>query len=112
MTVASYEVLVASEAERDIRDTCEYIATRLDSPRAAAGQVRRIRDAVGGLSEMPKRFRAFGRGPWRSRGMRVMVVDSYLVLYFVDDAGRAVTVARVMYGGMDPAGMPGLSAGD
>ena len=61
---------------------------------------------------MPKRFRAFWREPWRSRGMRVMVVDSYLVLYFVDDAGRTVTVARVMYGGMDPAGMPGLSAGD
>lgn len=110
--MASYEVLVASEAERDIRDTYEYIATRLDSPRAAAGQVRRIRDAVGGLSEMSKRFRAFGREPWRSRGMRVMVVDSYLIIYFVDDAERTVTVARVMYGGMDPAGTPVPSAGD
>jgi toxin ParE1/3/4 len=99
--MTSYEVCVASEAERDLWDTYEYITTRLKSPRAARGQFARIRAAIEGLAQMPKRFRAYDREPWRSRGMRVRPVDNCLVFYVVDDAERKVTVVRVTYGGMD-----------
>lgn len=99
--MTKYEVLVASEAERDLRDIYDYVATRLESPRAARGEVERIQAAVHGLSEIPNRFRAYERGPWCTRGMRVRAVDNHLVFYIVDEARRRVTVARVMYGGMD-----------
>lgn len=101
MSTTKYEVFVTSAAERDLRDIYEYIAIRLESPRAARGQVERIRTAVIGLSQMPNRFRAYDREPWSSRGIRIRAVDNYLVFYIVGEEEKRVTVVRVIYGDMD-----------
>lgn len=54
-----------------------------------------------GLDQMPERFREYGREPWRSRGLRIMPVDNYCVLYITDEKKAVVTIIRVMYGGRD-----------
>lgn len=41
------------------------------------------------------------REPWKSRGLRVFLVDNYLVFYIPDRERKMVTVIRVMYGGRD-----------
>jgi toxin ParE1/3/4 len=50
---------------------------------------------------MPERFRAYEREPWHSRGLRIMPVDNYCVLYIPDIEKAIVTIIRVMYGGRD-----------
>lgn len=50
---------------------------------------------------MPERFRVYDREPWRSRNLRVMPVDNYLVFYIPDHQAETVTVLRIMYGGRD-----------
>ena len=53
------------------------------------------------LDRMPLRFWKYEKEPWRSRGMRIMSVDNFVVLHIPDDEKGRVTIIRVMYGGRD-----------
>ena len=48
---------------------------------------------------MPQRFREYDKEPWISRGLRIMHVDNYCVLYIPDKSKAIVTIIRVMYAG-------------
>ena len=50
---------------------------------------------------MPYRFKAYEKEPWKTRGLRIMPVDNYLVFYIPSDDTQSVTIIRVMYGGRD-----------
>ncbi|MBQ8401784.1 MAG: type II toxin-antitoxin system RelE/ParE family toxin [Clostridia bacterium] len=50
---------------------------------------------------MPGRFRLYDKEPWRSRGLRIMPVDNYLVFYIPDTENETVSIIRIMYGGRD-----------
>ena len=50
---------------------------------------------------MPERFSVFEKEPWKSRNLRVMPVDNYLVFYIPDKLTKTVNILRVMYGGRD-----------
>jgi toxin ParE1/3/4 len=52
-------------------------------------------------SELPARFRVYENEPWRSRGLRIMPIDHYCVLYIPDKEKAVATIIRVMYGGRD-----------
>jgi toxin ParE1/3/4 len=69
------------------------------SPDNAAGQLDRLEEHIIGLENFPEKFRAYGKEPWHSRGLRVMPVDNYLVFYIPDKEAGIVTVIRVMYAG-------------
>jgi toxin ParE1/3/4 len=47
---------------------------------------------------MPERFRRYDKEPWRSRNLRIMLVDNYNVFYIVDNSEQKVTVIRIIYG--------------
>ena len=93
-----YDVVLSEEAENDIRGIFEYIAFTLLSLENAAGQIGRIEDQILKLDEMPYRFPLMRKEPWRSRGLRFLPVDNYLVFYIPDDSLARVTVIRVLYG--------------
>ena len=73
----------------------------LQSVQNATGQLDRLEENVLSLAKMPKRFRVYDREPWRSRNLRVMPVDNYLVFYIPNHQEKLVTVIRIMYGGRD-----------
>lgn len=94
-----YEVMMTAQADADLRGIYEYIAFELLSPDNAMGQLGRLEKKITGLEKYPKKYRAYEKEPWYSRGLRVMPVDNYLVFYIPDDAAGTVTVMRVMYDG-------------
>ena len=96
-----YEVTTTEQADSDLRGIYEYIAFELLSPENAAGQLDRLEEHIIGLETFPEKFRAYEKEPWKSRGLRVMPVDHYLVFYIPDNDTRTVTVIRVMYEGRD-----------
>ena len=51
----SYQVRIADEAERDLREIFAYIAFTLQSIKNAAGQLSRLQDEILSLIEMPER---------------------------------------------------------
>lgn len=94
-----YEVITTKQADADLRGIYEYIAFELLSPENAAGQLNRLEEHILELEEFPEKYRAYEKEPWYSRGLRIMNVDNYLVLYIPDRDTRIVTVIRVMYSG-------------
>ena len=97
----SYDVTLTPKAKHDLREIYRYIAEELQAAQNAAGQLERLEEKILKLDEMPERFRVYDREPWRSRNLRVMPVDNYLVFYIPDHEAKTVTVLRVMYGGRD-----------
>lgn len=83
-----YGVTLASEAKRDLREICRYIAAGPQSEPNANGQLNRLEKNILKLDEMPERF-------------RVMSVDNSLGFYISNHQEKTVTVLRVMYGGQD-----------
>ena len=53
------------------------------------------------LDTMPERYRKYEKEPWKSRGLRVLLVDNYVVFYIPDSDKKVVTILRVMYAGRD-----------
>lgn len=55
--------------------------------------------AIMSLEQMPERFHLYDREPWKNRGLHLVPVDNYCVLYIVDNGDMVVSIMRVMYGG-------------
>lgn len=96
-----YELSITEQADADLRGIYEYIAFELFSPENAVRQIERLEAGIISLEKFPKKFRTYDREPWRSRGLRIMPIDNYVVFYIPDDAAMTVTVIRVMYDGRD-----------
>lgn len=95
----TYEIRLTPKAQNDLRGIFEYIAFALQSLQNAASQLDRLEEGIASLRQMPERFCVYDKKPWRSRNLRVMPVDNYLVFYIPDHNEGVVTVIRVMYGG-------------
>ena len=96
-----YEVDISEQADSDLRGIFEYIAFELQSPENASGQLDRLEKQILGLDTMPERYRKYEKEPWKSRGLRVLPVDNFVVLYITDCDKKVVTILRVMYVGRD-----------
>ena len=95
----SYSVKITNEANNDLRSIYEYIAFELKSIETAIGQLERLEQSILKLSEMPERYKQYENEPWKSKGLRMMPVDNYIVFYIPDNDKNTVTIIRVMYGG-------------
>ena len=90
-----YEVEVSEQADSDLRGIFEYIAFELQSPENASGQLDRLEEQILSLDTMPERYRKYEKEPWKSRGLCVLPVDNYVVLYIPDSDKKVVTILRV-----------------
>ena len=96
-----YEVIIADQADLDLRGIYEYIALELLSPENAARQLDRLEAAIEKLDVFPEGHRLYEEEPWHSRNIRVLPVYNYVVFYIPDNDALTVTVIRVIYGGRD-----------
>ncbi len=96
-----YEVEVSEQADNDLRGIFEYIALELQSPENASRQLDHLEEQILSLDTMPERYRKYEKEPWKSRGLHVLPVDNYVVLYISDSNKKVVTILRVMYAGRD-----------
>ena len=96
-----WDVCYTDSAQQDLQDIYDYIADVLLEPYIAEKQADRIMDASDSLIHMPFRYRLYDHEPWRSRGLRVMPVDNYLVFYLPDESQGVVVIIRIMYKGRD-----------
>ena len=96
-----YEVELSEQADSGLRGIFEYIAFELQSPENASGQLDRLEEQILSLDTMPERYRKYEKEPWKSRGLRVLPVDNYVILYIPDSDKKVVTILIVMYAGRD-----------
>ena len=89
-----YEVELSEQADSDLRGIFEYISFELQSPENASGQLDRLEEQILSLDTMPERYRKYEKEPWKSRGLCVLPVDNYVVLYIPDSDKKVVTMLR------------------
>ena len=94
----TYDVKISEKARQDMKAIYEYIAYQLLEPVIAEKQYTRIEDKVYTLDFMPERHRLYDKEPWRSRNLRILLIDNYIAFYIVDNLNHIVTVMRIMHG--------------
>ncbi|MBQ9905270.1 MAG: type II toxin-antitoxin system RelE/ParE family toxin [Oscillospiraceae bacterium] len=98
-----WKILYSARAKEDLESIYEYIAYDLYEPDTAADQVRAIMNAISNLDEMPMKYRQYDVEPWASKGMRIISVGNYVILYLPEENSNEVNIVRIMYGGRDIA---------
>lgn len=96
-----YEVEITLQAEKDLRGIYEYIAFQLLAPENAIRQLNLLEKNIMGLQMLPFRYRKYESEPWQSRGLHIMPVDHFVVLYIPNEETKIVTVLRVMHARRD-----------
>ena len=96
-----YEIEVSEQADSDLRGIFEYLAFELQALENASGQLERLEEQILSLDTIPERYRKYEKEPWKTRGLRVLPVDNYVILYIPDSDKKVVTILRVMYAGRD-----------
>ena len=94
-----WKVILTPEFKQEFKDIYSYIAKELLVPETARNQAARILDKVEKLSDMPNRFPLFEKEPWRSRGLRKLLIDNYIVFYYPNEQTKEVVIFHVFYSG-------------
>lgn len=96
-----YEVKVTMQALEQMGAIVHYISYDLMAPEAAENLLNDLKAAIMKLSILPKRHSLIDEEPWRSEGVRKIVVKNFLVYYWVDDESNKVQVTAVLYNKRD-----------
>ena len=73
----------------------------LCAPAIAEIQIKRLWKAILSLDELSERYRHYEKEPWHRRGMRVLPLDNFVILYIPYLEEKVVRIVTVMYGGRD-----------
>lgn len=92
-----YDVLIEEIAETDLQDIFLYIGDELQEPGAARNVFIAIREAIKSLEQFPNRNPLIQEEPYRTIGIRKLLVKNYIVFYRVDDEEKTVDVLRIQY---------------
>ncbi len=93
-----YKVILAREAEKDLRDTVSYIAKNLQEPAAAESLLNCFEETILSLETMPRRFPVVLEEISAPYEIRMVPVKKYLVFYTVSEDMKVVFVIRFLYG--------------
>ena len=99
----AYQVQVTKQAQEQVSEIAQYIATRLQAPDAARSLLKALEDAMTSLERFPGRTALMEEEPWHSTGVHKMPVQSFLVYYWIDEEHYRVQVTAVLYGKRDQA---------
>ena len=101
MDMTSYKIVVQRSAQNDLHGAWEYIAIELREPAIAARVLNKLEQAIMSLSEMPHRYAALADKLLKSKEIRRLPVENYLVFYIVQEDTKTVSVLRVLHGRRD-----------
>jgi len=96
-----WDVNYTENSEQDLQEIFDYISDVLLVPETADKQVSRIMETVESLNFMPFRHPVYDYEPWRSRGVRAVPVDNYLIFYLPNEPEGAVEILRIIYARRD-----------
>ncbi|MFB5760371.1 type II toxin-antitoxin system RelE/ParE family toxin [Paenibacillus medicaginis] len=90
-------IFITEPAEHDLREIAKYIALELKEPATAQKWIAKISSAILELEKFPFRY-ALVKDRLASQGIRMLLVEKYIVFYVIDETNSSVTVIRILYG--------------
>ena len=92
-----YEVKITAQALAQMREINDYIAHELQAPDAARNLLDKMQFEIKKLSEFPKKHKLIEEEPWHSEGVRKIIVNNFLVYYWIDEDNMLVQGIAVIY---------------
>ena len=92
-----FEVKPTRQAEEQIKRIAWGIAVECQNPDAANNLMDVFLDEIGKLGRNPEKHRLVDEEPWRSEGVRRVLVKHYIVYFWIDVENAAVQVTGVCY---------------
>ncbi|MBQ9347437.1 MAG: type II toxin-antitoxin system RelE/ParE family toxin [Oscillibacter sp.] len=92
-----YEIEITPQAEKQMAEIRSYIANILLSQSAAQNLLSVLRREIQSLDYMPARIKLTSEEPWRSQGIRRMLVKKYYVYFWIDEDNNCIHVTSVTY---------------
>lgn len=89
---SKYKVIVTPQAARQIKETARYIKYVLCAPMAAEAFLKTIQESIASLDQFPNRIGLTTEEPWHSYGIHKMVIDNYLVYFWINEELYSVHV--------------------
>lgn len=93
----SYRVEITALAKQDIIDIFNYIADMLAAPNSAVKQYMRLQEAILKLDSLPERGSIYKGISQKTKDLRFILVDNYVVYYHIDEERHTVYIYRVLY---------------
>lgn len=97
----AYKVKLTNYAVEQLREIDQYIAQSLLSPDVASQWMQHLKSELASLDAMPNRYPLTEEEPWRTEGVRKMVVKNFLVYYWVEETKQIVWITAIVYGRRD-----------
>ena len=91
-----YEVRVTRQALKQMKEIVHYISNALMALDAADNLLDKMKAEITKLSSSEK-YALIDEEPWRTEGVRKIVVKNFLIYYWVDDENNRVQVTAVIY---------------
>lgn len=90
-----YTVKVTKMAYEHMQEIVKYISGELFAPDAAGKLLHEFQSSIEGLAEMPERYSLVDEEPWRTEGMRKIIVKNFLIYFWIDEHNMKVQVTGV-----------------
>lgn len=96
-----YEVRISDHAVEQMREIVQYISETLCAPDSARDLLSALRSSMAACAELPARNPALPREPWRSLGIRRIIVRNFYAYYWINEEDRQVWFISVIYSKRD-----------
>lgn len=97
--MVSYKIRILQTAQDDLKAILTHI--RMDDPEAAVRMVEKIRAVIGNLKRFPFIASIPRDKKIAGQGYRMLVVEAYLVFYFLIQEEHTIEIHRVLYSKQD-----------
>jgi addiction module RelE/StbE family toxin len=92
-----FKIEYLPRAKNEIDDIAEYIAIELHSPNAADNLLAAMEKSISRLERHPFSCPVYYSDAPLEHEYRKLVVKNYIIYYYVDEAKKLVTIARVIH---------------
>lgn len=96
-----YTVKIAHSAEEQLREITDYIRFTLQAPDTAMKMLDILAEEIFSLNQFPNRVLLTDEEPWRSQGIRKLLVKNFLVYFWVDEEAKKVQMIGIVYARRD-----------
>lgn len=93
-----YTVEITDAAQKDFEDIFSYISNKLYNKQAATKLIALLDKNIRLLEDTPKAYPMVNDEYLKSKGIRLIAVNNYIVFYTVIPDERKVYIVRILYG--------------
>lgn len=93
----TYAVEITEQSQMQLKEIRDYIAYTLKAPDTAKKWLQTVLESVQSLGFEPARIKKTEEEPWRSKGIRRLIVKNHYVYFWIDEENVKVYVIGIVY---------------